>query len=193
MQTDIDTIIIGGTFNPVHNGHLHIADEVRHRFNPERILIIPSFISAHKLHDSALSAEHRLEMLRIATRNSCFTVEKCELERQGVSYTIDTIRFLKEKYRLEKKPGLLIGDDLVEGFKSWKNASAIAEEAQLIVAARDAEKIDFGYKHIKIDNLMLNISSSDIRKRVLNNEACRYLLPPGVYEYIIDNNLYGDI
>ena len=192
MQTDIDTVIIGGTFNPVHIGHMYIAEEVSKIFRPEKILIVPSYISAHKRGEPVVSAEHRLEMLRIACRNTEYKIETCELDRKGVSYTIDTIRYLKEKYSLKKRPGLLMGDDLVDGFEAWKDAEAVAEEAQLIVACRDEKNINFKYQHIRIYNQLVNISSSDIRKRISDNMACRFLMPSGVYEYIIENSLYGD-
>ena len=183
---------MGGTFNPVHIGHLHLADEACRTFRPKRLLIIPSFISAHKQGCDAVSPEHRLEMLRIACADTDFEIEECELRREGVSYSIDTIRYIKEKYKLKDRPGLLIGDDLTEGFSGWKDASKVAQEARLIVACRDFHEIRFEYEHLRLKNLMLDISSSDIRTRIRKGLAGRYLLPAGVYDYIIENNLYGD-
>lgn len=188
----IDTVIIGGTYNPIHIGHMHLADEVMKAFQPERIIVVPSFISAHKKGERVAAAEHRLEMLSIACEGSGLIIEDCELNRKGVSYTIDTIKYIKQKYNLKDKPGLLIGDDLIKGFADWKLAEEVAVETQLIVAYRDFhDEIDFGYPHYRIDNLILNISSSEIRKRINSGQACRYLLPAGVYEYIVDNGLYG--
>ncbi|MDC7227037.1 MAG: nicotinate (nicotinamide) nucleotide adenylyltransferase [Spirochaetales bacterium] len=192
MQTDIDTVIMGGTFNPVHIGHLHLAEEVRHTFNPKRIFLVPAFISAHKQGDPVISARHRLEMLRIACSESVFEIETCEIERKGVSYSIDTLRYIKEKYGLKTKPGLIIGDDLVKGFKDWKNASAVAEEANLILGCRQSDDEVFAYRHLKIDNLIIDISSSEIRKRIAEGRAFRYLIPAGVYDYIVRNKLYGE-
>ena len=192
MHIKINTVIIGGTYNPIHIGHMHLADELLKAFHPERILIVPAFISAHKKSRETADAEHRLEMIRIACRGSGLIIEDCELRRRGVSYTIDTIKYIKEKYNLKEKPGLLIGDDLISGFSSWKRAPEVAEEARLIVAFRDfQEEIEFGYRHLRMNNLMLNISSSEIRKRLAGGEACRYLMPAGVYDYITENGLYG--
>ncbi|HAK45431.1 MAG TPA: nicotinate (nicotinamide) nucleotide adenylyltransferase [Spirochaeta sp.] len=192
MLTKLDTVIIGGTFNPVHIGHLHLAEEVLRVFHPERILFVPSFISAHKRDERVTAAEHRIAMLKIACRDSEFEIETCEIARKGVSYSIDTIRFIRDKYKLVSRPGLVIGDDLVEGFDSWKNASVLAEETQIILACRNTGNIGFKYNHMKINNLMLDISSSDIRARIAEKRACRYLMPSGVWEYIDANNLYGD-
>ncbi|MDC7124368.1 MAG: nicotinate-nicotinamide nucleotide adenylyltransferase, partial [Spirochaetales bacterium] len=112
---NIDTVIMGGTFNPVHIGHLHLSEEIRKMFQPERIIIVPSNISAHKKDMDVLSAVHRLEMLKLATEKTDIIVEECELERLGVSYTIDTVKYIRDKYKLKTKPGLVIGDDLAEG------------------------------------------------------------------------------
>ncbi len=193
MQVKIDTVIMGGTFDPVHIGHMHLADEARRTFRCERILLVPSYISAHKQDRLTCSAEHRLEMLKIASKSIDAEIETCEIDRKGISYSIDTIRYIKKKYNLSERPGLLIGDDLAECFSSWKSPEKIAEEARLIVACRDtADDLDFGFSHIRVNNLILNISSSEIRRRISEGRACRFLMPGGVYDYIKDNKLYGD-
>jgi nicotinate-nucleotide adenylyltransferase len=96
-----------------------------------------------------------------------------------------------EKHRIEGKPGFILGDDLIEGFTSWKNAGELAHIVDLIVAHRKYKKRrHFSFPHRYIDNLMLPISSSDIRSRIRNNEAVRFLMPDGVWSYIEDNGLY---
>ena len=193
MDDKISTVIIGGTFNPIHIGHVHLIDEVSKALKPEKIFIVPAYISAHKQNCHITDAEHRLAMLEIACRDIEVVIETCELERKGISYSIDTIKHIKRKYNLTDKPGLLIGDDLAKGFKTWRNPDDIVEEAQLIIACRDSEEeIDIDYKHHRINNLMLNISSSDIRNRLSEGRACRFLLPSGVYDYIVTNKLYGE-
>ncbi len=194
MQNKISTVIIGGTFDPVHIGHMHIADEVQRAFHSDLVIFVPSYISAHKTMKKAAASQHRLQMLKIACRKINVEIETCEIDRKGISYTIDTIRYIRKKYNLKEKPGLLIGDDLAEGFNKWKTPEMIAEEAQLIVACRDQrDEIDFGFKHFRVNNLMLNISSSEIRRRLSENLACRFLMPDGVYDYIRENELYGDL
>lgn len=193
MNEKIDNIIIGGTFNPVHIGHMHLADEAMRTFSARRVIFVPSFIPAHKSGKEILSPEHRIAMLKIACRGTGMQIEDCEIERGGVSYSIDTIRYIKQKYNLTKRPGFLIGDDLMEGFHKWKSPEEVAGEAKLIIAFRDSS-VDkgFAYEYRRIENLMLNVSSSEIRERLRGGRACRFLMPGGVYEYIIEKGLYGD-
>ncbi|MBI9106916.1 MAG: nicotinate (nicotinamide) nucleotide adenylyltransferase [Spirochaetales bacterium] len=194
MHEKIETIIIGGTFNPIHIGHMHLAEEASRTFCAKRILIVPSFIPAHKDSKNILAPEHRIAMLEIACRNTNFEIETCEIERGGVSYSIDTIRYIRKKYNLNDRPGLLIGDDLSVGFSSWRNPDAIAAEAKIIIAFRDSsENNGFPYEYRRLENLMLNVSSSEIRQRMKDGRACRYLMPGGVYEYIVENKLYGEV
>jgi len=194
MREKINDIIIGGTFNPVHIGHMHLAEEAAREFDAERVFIVPSYLPAHKDSKKILSPLHRLAMLEIACRNTNMTIETCEIERGGISYSIDTIRYIRKKYNLSDRPGLLIGDDLSAKFYKWKNPDEIASEAKIIIAFRDfAEDNGFPYEYRRLDNLMINISSSGIRKRIHDGRACRYLMPGGVYEYIVENKLYGEV
>ena len=193
MTAEINTVIIGGTFNPVHIGHMHTAEEAMKNFNAERVIFVPANIPAHKDGSRITDPGHRLSMLQLACRGSGFIVETCEIDRGGVSYSIDTVLYLKEKYMLKDKPGLLIGDDLAAGFNKWKNTEQLAVEAEIIIAGRNfPDGFEFGYPYISLDNLLIDVSSSDIRERIGAGKACRYLMPDGVYEYIIANNLYGE-
>lgn len=194
MHEKINTIIIGGTFNPVHIGHMHLAEETAGCFGAERILLVPSFIPVHKDSSEIIAPEHRLAMLELACRNTNIQIETCEIDRGGISYSIDTIRYISKKYNLTDRPGLLIGDDLSAGFHKWNKPDEIAAEAKIIIAFRDcAEDKGFPYEYRRIDNLMINVSSSEIRERIAEGRACRYLMPGGVYEYIMENKLYGEV
>ncbi len=194
MHEKIETIIIGGTFNPIHIGHMHLAEEAARSFNAERVLMVPSFLPAHKDSSQIIAPHHRLAMLELACRNTNIQIETCEIDRGGISYSIDTIRYISKKYNLNDRPGLLIGDDLAGNFVKWKEPEKIAGEARIIIAFRDSSK-DKGFPYVsrRIDNLMINVSSSEIRKRIAEGRACRYLMPGGVYEYIMENKLYGDV
>lgn len=195
MNKTIRSVMIGGTYNPVHIGHMHLIDEIRHKFKPELILIIPSYVSAHKINRKTVDAEHRIKMLEIACKDIDVVIDKCEIERKGVSYSIDTIRYIKEKYDLQENPGLLIGDDLAEHFDKWKDPDKIADEAEIIIARRQSRNNEllnnFKYRYTKLENLMIDVSSTDIRNRLAGNNACRYLMPAGVFDYIHSNKLYG--
>ncbi len=185
-------LIMGGTFNPPHIGHLFLAEEIVDAFGYEVVLFVPSHVPAHKDMDLRIDPRHRLNMLEQAVQGrSQFRVDDCEIRRGGISYSIETVADVKERYRLHEKPGFVIGDDLLAGFSSWKRAEALSCEVDLIVAHRsNSEEIRFEYPHRYIDNLILPISSTDIRRRVREGKPYRYLVPEGVYEYIRTHKVY---
>lgn len=190
--------ILGGTFNPVHNGHLNIAGEVKSRFGYQRVVFIPANIPAHKKMEVEVGADHRLKMLELAVAPyPDFIVDDCELRRGGTSYTIDTVQELSQVYPIEGKPGLIIGDDLVEDFDSWKNVDQLVELVELIVAHRQSqEKIAADFTCRYVDNSLFPISSSRIRQELQSGdtsagrESVRNWLPPDVFEYIQRHDLY---
>jgi nicotinate-nucleotide adenylyltransferase len=118
-------------------------------------------------------------------------VDDCELARGGISYTIETVTYLHDKYNFPDKPGFVIGDDLVSGFHRWKNHEDLLNQVILIVAHRRyREKIEVSYPHIYLQNTKLPVSSSDIRERIARGKAFRFLLPEQVYHYILSHRLY---
>ncbi len=187
------TVIIGGSFNPVHIGHLYLFQEILNQLDYRRVLFIPVSLPSHKKADTNTKPMHRLNMLESVIPRDGAVVDQCEIERGGVSYSIDTVRSIMERYEITGKPGLVIGDDLVKGFPGWKNADELSEAVELVVVHRNsADKMHFGYPHRYINNLMLPVSSSDIRNRVKEGRVFRYLVPESVYEYINVNKLYRD-
>ena len=184
--------LLGGTFNPIHMGHLFIAEVVLVSLGYDRIVFVPSFRPAHKDVLPGDDPELRLEMARIATAGRReFIVEDCEIRRRGTSYTMDTIEHLAARYPVEGKIGLIIGDDLVPGFHTWKMVDKLREACRVLITRRQWEQeLPFSGDHAYIDNTVLRISSSDIRRRVSKNEAFRYLVPETVYDFIRTNGLY---
>jgi nicotinate-nucleotide adenylyltransferase len=190
--------ILGGTFNPVHKGHLNIAGEVRSRFGYRQIVFVPANIPAHKKMEVDVGAEHRLKMLELAVAGrSDFVVDDCELRRGGTSYTIDTVRELSETYPIEGKPGLIIGDDLVEDFKTWRDVERLVELVELVVAHRRSQKdIAIDYPCRYVDNSLFPVSSSQIREALYAGDAVTgggtvsSWLPPQVFDYIQRHGLY---
>lgn len=195
--------IFGGSFNPVHIGHLFLAEEVRIRFGYQKILFVPVNIPPHKTMADGASGQDRVEMLNLAIKdNPFFQVDSLELQRGGVSYTYDTVEELEAKYSsvLEEKIGLIMGDDLVPGFSTWKNAELLPQKTDLILARRmictPENEVVFQYPHLELGNSILPISSSDIRSRIISSQkdtlkAWRYLVSEPVYEYIVQRRLYG--
>lgn len=189
--------ILGGSFNPVHIGHLALAEDVRLSLGFDRIIFIPAFHSPFKKTPAGATASDRLFMLEAALRgNEGFAVDSCELDRGGLSFTIDTVRYVRESYRCT--PALIMGDDLVKGFPSWKEADEIARLADIIVARREgtgrlpedcARLLGDGVRFLS--NPVLPVSSSLIRARISAGESWRYLVPEAVYRYISEHKLYG--
>ena len=205
--------ILGGSFNPVHIGHLFLADAVFTGLGYDRIILIPAFQSPLKLDAELASAADRIEMLSasIAGDHRLF-IDDCEIEREGVSYTVDTLKEIITRYEPEGKPGLIIGDDLASTFHKWRNPEEIAELADIIVARRlpvlpsdaphppDAQhppdaphslSARFPYPHKILDNEVINVSSRLVREKISRGDAWRYLVPAGARYIIEDRQLYG--
>jgi nicotinate-nucleotide adenylyltransferase len=184
--------ILGGAFNPIHFGHLSIAKAAREQLGYSRILFIPSCIPAHKRADLQTSPADRVALIRLAIEKIPYIgLEICEIARGGVSYTIDTLEYVEEHYEFEGKPGLIIGDDLVDGFHTWKMADEISRQTDLIVARRNtAARKSFSYDHIYLDNQIIDSASSDIRRMVRNGEDVTGYLPEKVIQYIEEHGLY---
>ncbi len=185
------TILIGGTFNPVHNGHLYIGEEVRKQLHYEQILYVPSSIPPHKENTTAVTPLQRLEMLSLALGKNKGSVLDCEISRGGISYTVDTVQYLYKTADITGKIGLVIGDDLVEGFKKWHRWEELISMVDLYVVHRKfAAEVSLDIPHTYLENLVLPLSSEDIRKRIAGGEAFRYLVPEPVYFYIKRHGLY---
>jgi nicotinate-nucleotide adenylyltransferase len=187
-------LLFGGTFNPVHWGHLLLAEELREEFGYDLVLLVPAARPPHKEAVSDPGPSARLEMLNLAVAgNPGLAVDDCELLRGGLSYTADTLRDLPSRYAIEGRPGLAIGDDLAPGFPSWREPEAIAAMADIIVARRggDFGSGEFPYTHRRANNRLIPLSSSEIRERVGKGLSIRYLVPEAVRGYILKGRLYG--
>lgn len=185
------TVIIGGTFNPVHNGHLYVSEELKVQFGYERVLFIPSHFQAHKSISDLVPSKNRIDMLNLAVKDSTSVVDLCEIERGGISYMIDTVKTIQNKYSITGRIGLFIGDDLIQGLKDWHNVQELIDSVDIIVAHRNSEmELSSNILHSYLANVSINISSSDIRNRIRSGKAFRYLIPELVYSYILEKDLY---
>ena len=195
--------LLGGSFNPLHIAHLFLADEVKNRLHYDKVLFVPVWHNPFKDMPDGAEDRDRIEMLERATKdNPAFEVELCEIERASISYTTATIAFLLKKYEgaIDGKIALVIGDDLMHDFAKWHNVDFIVKNADIVLANRTHAgahepllKKVFPFSHTSLDNAVLPVSSSDIRKRIASNEAWQYLVPYCVSQYIKERNLYGFI
>jgi len=189
--------IFGGSFNPPHIGHLIVIECVRDYFRFDKILFIPSAQPPNK-HDSLLApASCRLEMLRMAvTPNPNYEVSDIEIERKGISYTIDTITALAGLYP-RASLSLIIGADNIIEFETWKSPDDILSKAELVVMSRPGfdvhpSKGKFMRTAQYINVPMIGISGTDIRRRIKLGHSIHYLVLSPVEEYIIRKRLYKD-
>jgi len=187
--------IYGGAFDPIHIGHLITAQVVKEMRNLSKIIFIPSYISPHKINVPLSEAEHRLNMLMLAVKGvPYFDYSEIELEREGISYTIDTLRELRKKYEhLE----LIVGYDNIFKFDSWKEPNEILKLAKLVVLRRKLN-IPRGKqnKHYRaavfVKTPFIQISGSVIRKRVQEGLPINFMVPDNVRDYIHNFSLYKD-
>lgn len=184
--------ILGGAFNPVHNGHLHIAQEACGTFGYGSVLFVPSMISVHKTNDASIDPYDRLGMLHAAVDELDYAVvEDCEIRRGGPSYSIETVRYVYDTYEFEGKPGLIIGDDLAPGFGTWKQVDELVQIVDLIVARRNPEEgCEIPYPYSSLRNDVETVSSSEIRSRVRDGKDIGKFVPEAVADYIADRGLY---
>jgi len=187
--------ILGGSFNPVHLGHLFLADTALCALKLDRIVMIPAHCSPFKLatENTESSANDRLDMLASAvTGDSRIAIDTCEIRRGGVSYTVNTLEDIIERFLPDGKPELIIGDDLADDFPKWRDSERILQLADIVIARRlDKAPVNIPYPHKLIENDVMEISSHVIRQRIGEGGAWRSLVPSGVRAIIEDRRLYN--
>ena len=180
--------IYGGTFDPIHHGHLILAREARERFGFEKVIFVPATVSPFKSSPAA-SAQVRLSMLRAAIEGeSGFELDDCELRRPPPSYTIDTIEDIRSR-RHDAQIYYLIGEDNLPTLQKWHRFDELRKAVQFIVLDRTGTPPDHPYPivHRKID-----ISATEIRKRVASGQSIRYFVPQEGEEIIRRENIYQE-
>ena len=185
-------LILGGSFNPLHIGHLILAEEARFALGYTHVVLIPAAIRPGKEIESDPGPEARVEMVRSAVQDDpSFLVWDGEIRRGGSSYSIDSVRELSRSFDLEGIPGFLLGDDLLPSFRLWKEADSLAREVRLICAHRErSERLPFMYDHEYLDNLLIPVSSRLVRERIARGQPYRRLLPDPVWRIIEERGYY---
>jgi nicotinate-nucleotide adenylyltransferase len=209
--------LFGGTFDPIHWGHLRSAEEVSETFRLDRVLFVPAAIPPHKRGETKTPVKHRLKMVRLAVaKNRRFAVSTVEVARPGVSYSIDTLRYFSRKLRKGDSLYFIIGLDAFREIGTWKDFAELFPLANFIVTSRPGSKDrnplrgtgvavkklfcydgpEGCYRHQSGSRLLfieltdIAISASEIRNLVKRGQSIRYLLPSSVENYIKKTGLY---
>jgi nicotinate-nucleotide adenylyltransferase len=197
MSASLRLGVFGGTFDPIHLGHLILAEFVRDSLRLDQVLFVPAAVPPHKRDVSIASAKHRCEMIRRAIADHpSFSMDTLELERHGPSYTVETLRELSQRLP-SRELYLIMGSDSLADFPYWREPAEIARRAWLAVVGRpgteslrDGLPSEFRERVRWVDSPLIDISSTQIRQRVSEDRSIRYLVPKPVDEYIQQQNLY---
>ena len=183
--------IFGGTFNPIHKGHLNLAKEVKRILKLDKVIFVPTYLPPHKSNKGIIPAGHRLKMVRLATHSAAgLSVSDVEIRRRGKSYTIDTLKVMKRKYRLSRL-FFLIGSDSLEYLDGWKDLSEVFELADFVVVNRPGcprRALPKGALWLRIKPL--DISSRIIRELIRQGRPINKFVDVLVGQYIHKHNLY---
>lgn len=197
------TGILGGTFDPVHNGHLMIAGEAMKRLDLDGVLFIPTWRTPLKEDNEITPAEHRVKMVELAIAgNPAFRLSTIEIDRAGISFTVDTIAGLKKTAGDDYELYLITGLDSLETLSRWKEPDRLIKMCRLVTVRRpgyeipdiaelDKEVPGLSDNLIIIDETAPDISATDIRERVADGRPVSGLVPAAVEKYIRENGLYG--
>ncbi|MCI6870721.1 MAG: nicotinate-nucleotide adenylyltransferase [Selenomonadales bacterium] len=194
--------ILGGTFDPIHVGHLMTAEAVRDEYHLDKVIFIPAAVPPHKQNQDVTEAMHRYVMTVLATcSNPNFEVSDIEMNRPGPSYTIDTIRELLERFGEDTEFYFITGADAIQEIHTWDRIEELLEMCHFIGASRqgclpDVNQIkasfgELGKRKIhRLETPELEISSTDIRNRIKKGYSIKYIVPTAVEQYIYKQGLY---
>jgi nicotinate-nucleotide adenylyltransferase len=196
--------IFGGSFDPIHQGHLILAEACREQVELDQVWFMPCAVQPHKNSGARATDRQRVEMIELAIAgHDGFSLSKIEIERGGTSYTVDTLKQIRES-NSEDQLFLLMGDDSLESFESWREPQTICELAVPVIVNRPGSgKVDLSvlqqfvdgqrfelFQSSTVKSPMIEISSSNIRSSVADEKSIRYQIPRSVQKYIEINALY---
>ncbi len=184
--------IYGGTFNPIHIGHLLTAFDVLEQTDYKKVIFIPTNIPPHKEFNRDVSAEDRIKMVELSISSiKDFLFDDIEIKRGGKSYTYDTIVYLQEKFS-NAQFGFIVGDDLAKELHTWKNFPQLQNMCEFLCLKRDNIEIKTDYKLTHINNRIISIGSTEIRERIRKELPITFMVTREVENYIYENRLYMD-
>lgn len=195
--------VLGGTFDPIHIGHLAAAEEVRVRLALKHVIFVPAGLPPHKLHLGITPTEHRLKMVQLAIAdNPHFTLSRVDIDRFGPSYTVDTVELLGDEYGPDAELYFIMGSDSLAELLTWHKPERLIRLCRIVALLRPGHRVD----KKELDHLLpgaiarvqllemplLQISGTDLQRRVRMGLSIKYLVPPAVEAYIRQHELYQD-
>jgi nicotinate-nucleotide adenylyltransferase len=193
--------LLGGSFDPIHVGHLHVARQACARLDLNRVVLMPAGQPPHKLGQALTDPEHRFEMVRLAlAEHPCLSVSRIDLDRPGPCYSVDTVRLLQEAWGPEAQIYFLIGADSLADLPTWYRPRRLLELCQVVAVGRPGYEVDLAelerrfcgappvlfLEHVPL----VDASATDIRRRVAEERSIEGLVPPAVAAYIEAHGLY---
>ena len=193
--------MFGGSFDPIHLGHLHLIHNVYQKTRYKKLILVPLFANKFKEGYNTIDSFDRINMINLALedykkiypedKDIEIILDTCEIDRGGYSYTYDTVRYIYENYNLTNKLGLLMGDDLVPTLTKWYNFDKLKELVKFIICNRNNEELEIDNLDYEIvNNVIFEDASSTIRAFVKENKDISSLVSPGVYKYVKSHELY---
>lgn len=184
--------LYGGTFNPVHNAHLLVADQAGKALCLDQVLFLPDAQPPHVDHKEAIDVKDRVAMLRLAiANNSFFGLELDEVKRGGTSYSYDTVKRMKERHP-DVDYYFIIGGDMVDYLHTWYRIDDLVKLVHFVGVRRPGAKNETSYPVTWVDVPQIDFSSTDIRQRVKTGQSIKYMVPSAVEDYIEEHQLYHD-
>ena len=193
--------VIGGTFDPIHYGHLAAAEEARVRVNLEKVLFVVALLPPHKLDEDVTPVEHRLAMVRLGiASNPHFEISLVDVDRPGPSFTVDTISMLQEQWGPDTELFFVMGLDSLVEVPTWHQPERLIRLCHLVAVSRPRFEVDMRQLEASVSGISsrveiidmpeVDISSSDLQRRVKEGLPIKYQVPEEVERYIIEHRLY---
>jgi len=184
--------ILGGTFNPIHNAHIRLAELAKEKLNLDKVMFIPAYVPPHKNDPDIIDSNLRYEMVKIAIEGKGdFAVSDVEIRRKGTSYSVDTLKALKERFGPEAELFFITGSDSLSELHAWKSIEEIFALSHFIVAKRPGYPLENIPDEVEVFQMPeMEISSSDIRKKVKQGQSIEGIVPTKIIEYIRAKALY---
>lgn len=205
MGNSLKLGIMGGTFDPIHTGHLVVAEMARQQFSLKKVIFVPAGIPPHKISKELALPKDRFEMVRLAVSdNPFFDVSQCEINKGKVTYTVETLSEFMSSYPEGTVLYFIIGADSLLELKDWRDPSKLFDLSIILVYGRSGSEKELAFEEAQslkanynariefVEGPVIDISSTMIREMIMNDMSVKYIVPDVVLEYIQRNSLYRE-